>query len=158
MQFGGRYLFSAPRAAVWSALNDTGKLREAIPGCRRLDWTGPGELEMELEVNLTLARPVFSADLSLSEIVPAERYTLSGRGRGVLGKAEGAARIVLTDAGEQTELAFTAVGGADNSIMKLGKTLIGRSAQRIIDHFFARFGDTFGAAVTPLETDSDKDG
>lgn len=155
MQFGGRYRFSAPRAAVWSALNDTEKLKAAIPGCRRLDWTGPGTLEMELEVNLALARPVFSADLTLSEIVPAESYTLSGRGRGMLGKAEGAARIVLHEAGEETDLAFTAVGGADNSIMKLGKTLIGRSAQRIIDHFFERFGDTFGATVTPLPPEAD---
>jgi uncharacterized protein len=156
MQFGGRYRFSAPRAEVWSALNDVGKLQAAIPGCRRLDWTGPGALEMELEVNLGLAKPVFSADLTLSEIVPAESYTLSGRGRGMLGKAEGAAQIVLHEAGAETELVFTAVGGADSSLMKLGKTLIGRSAQRVIDHFFERFGDTFGATVTPLPHGDDR--
>lgn len=150
MQFGGRYHFSAPRDAVWAALNDTEKLRAAIPGCSRLTWAGPGELEMELKVSLGIASPTFTGDLTLSDVVPAQTYTLSGRGRGLLGRAEGAARITLADAGSGTELAFTAVGGADNRIMALGKALIGRSAQRIIDHFFAEFGATFGAVVTPL--------
>jgi uncharacterized protein len=150
MEFGGRYLFSAPRTVVWEALNDTEKLKAAIPGCRRLDWTGRETLELELEVRLGLIKPVFTADLKLSGIVPAERYTLSGHGRGVLGMAEGAAKIVLADAGEETEMTFTAVGGADNALMKLGKALIGKSAQRVIDHFFETFGGTFGAKVTPI--------
>lgn len=154
MQFGGRYRFDAPRAAVWAALNDTEKLKAAIPGCKRLDWIGPNELELELQVSLGLVKPVFTGDLHLRDIVPAETYTLSGRGRGgMLGMAEGAARIALRDDGEGTELAFTATGDADNTIMKFGKALIGKSAQRVIDHFFERFGDTFGSAVKPLGTD-----
>jgi carbon monoxide dehydrogenase subunit G len=135
---------------VWAALNDTEKLKAAIPGCRRLDWAGRDTLELELEVYLGLIRPVFTGELRLHDIVPAESYTLSGRGRGMIGMAEGAARIVLSDAGEGTEMVFSAVGGADNAIMKLGKAIIGKSAQRVIDHFFETFGSTFGAAVTPL--------
>ncbi len=156
MQFSGRFRFSAPRAAVWAALNDTEKLRAAIPGCKRLDWSGPETLEMELQVSLGVISPTFSGDLTLRSIVPAERYMLSGRGRGgMLGMAQGAAEIELRDDGEGTELRFLASGGADNAIMKLGKALLGRSAQRVIDHFFERFGDTFGATVTPLPPDGD---
>lgn len=156
MQFSGRYRFAAPRAAVWAALNDAEKLMAAIPGCRRLDWTGPDTLEMELKVSLGVLSPTFTGDLQLRDIVPAERYTLSGRGRGgVLGMAQGAAHIVLADAGGGTALSFTATGGADNAIMKLGKALLGKSAQRVIDHFFERFGETFGAAVTPLQAEEE---
>jgi len=151
MEFGGRYLFSAPRDVVWDALNDTDKLAAAIPGCRRLEWTSSETLELELQVNLGIMNPTFQADLTLSDIAPAEAYTLSGRGRGMLGKAEGAAKIALADSGTGTELQFTAIGGADSAIMKLGKSLIGKSAQNVIDHFFARFGDSFGATVTPLQ-------
>ncbi len=151
MQFGGRYLFHAPRAAVWAALNDTEVLRAAVPGCRRIDWTGDNALELEIKVNLGIMQPVFTGDLTLSHVVPAHRYTLSGRGRGgVLGMAEGAAHVVIEDAGANTVLQFTAVGGADGSIMKLGKALIGNSAQKLIDGFFARFGEAMGAQVTPL--------
>jgi carbon monoxide dehydrogenase subunit G len=151
MEFGGRYLFSAPRKAVWEALNDTDKLAAAIPGCQRLEWTSSDTLELDLQVNLGIMNPTFQADLSLSDVVPATTYTLSGRGRGLLGKAEGSAKIALADSGAGTELNFTALGGADGGIMKLGKTLIGKSAQKVIDHFFERFGDSFGASVTPLD-------
>lgn len=152
MEFGGRYRFAAPRMAVWAALNDAAMLQAAIPGCKSLDWTGPGTLEMEIEVNLGLMKPVFAGDLMLTNVVPAESYTLGGRGRGgLLGKAEGAADITLADLGADTELVFRASGGADGGIMKLGKALIGASAQKVIDGFFERFGKAMGVEVTPLK-------
>lgn len=151
MEFGGKYLVSAPRQVVWKALNDTQVLKATIPGCRSIDWTGETTLELEIQVNLGLMQPVFSGDLELRDIIPAERYTLAGKGRGgLLGKAEAAADIVLTDAGHDTQLVFTAQGGADGGIMKFGKALIGSSAQRLIDGFFERFGEAMGVEVRPL--------
>jgi carbon monoxide dehydrogenase subunit G len=153
MQFGGNYLVAAPREAVWRALNDTQVLKATIPGCRRIDWTGADTLELEIEVNLGLMQPVFTGDLELRNVVAAERYTLAGRGRGgLLGKAEAAADISLADEGRNTRLTFIANGGADGGIMRLGKTLIGNSAQKVIDGFFERFGEAMGVEVTPITT------
>jgi len=155
MEFGGRYLFSAPRAQVWRALNEADMLKAAIPGCRRIEWTGDAALECEIQVNFGIIQPVFTGDLELRNVIPAESYTLAGRGRGgLLGKAEAAADISLADMpdGEATgtELLFRANGGADGGIMKLGKAVIGSSAQKIIDGFFERFGEAMGVKVTPL--------
>ena len=151
MQFGGSYLVSAPREKVWVALNDTAVLKAVIPGCKRIEWTGESALELEIEVNLGMMKPTFAGDLELRNIVPAESYTLAGRGRGgLLGKAEAAADIRLSDDGRNTKLVFSATGGADGGIMKLGKSLIGNSAQKLIDGFFARFGDAMGVEVRPI--------
>lgn len=152
MEFGGRYLYRAPRPVVWEALNSTEMLKAAIPGCRRIDWTGETTLELEIQVNFGLVQPVFSGDLTLSGIVPAERYTLSGKGRGgLLGMAEGSADIILSDMERGTRLDFVARGGADGGIMKLGKALVGSSAQKVIDGFFGRFAIAMGVEVTPLD-------
>jgi uncharacterized protein len=152
MQFGGHYLIGATRARVWSALNDADVLKAAIPGCHRIEWTGPQALNLEIKVNLGVVKPVFKGGLELSGIIPAERYTLTGRGKGgLLGLAEGSADIVLSDESEEvTRLRFLAQGGASGQIMNLGKAMIGNSAQRIIDGFFDRFGAAMGAQVTPL--------
>lgn len=151
MDFGGRYTIAAPRVAVWSALNDVGVLKAAIPGCHKIEWSGETTLDLEIKVNLGVVHPVFKGDLLLSGIVPAERYTLNGKGRGgLLGLAEGSADIVLSDSGEQTLLVFSAKGGASGQIMRLGKAIIGNSAQKVIDGFFERFGEAMGAEVTPL--------
>ena len=151
MQFGGRYRFHASRAELWAALNDAAVLQAAIPGCSRLDWTGPATLECEIKVNFGLMRPTFLGDLELRDVVPAERYTLAGRGRGgLLGKAEAAADIVLSDTLDGTELSFSAGGSADGGIMKLGRALIGNSAQKVIDGFFERFAEAMGVRLEVL--------
>jgi len=151
MEFGGRYIVSAPRQAVWEALNDTAVLKAAIPGCHKIDWADQTNLDLEIKVNLGMVQPVFKGELNLSNIVPAQRYTLSGKGKGgLLGLAEGSADVVLSDHGADTLLDFSANGGASGQIMKLGKAIIGNSAQKIIDGFFARFGEAMGAEVTPL--------
>ena len=41
-------------------------------------------------------------------------------------------------------------GKADGGIMRLGRTLIGKSAQRVIDGFFESIGREMGANVTAL--------
>lgn len=152
MNFGGRYRLGAPRAAVWQALNDTAVLQACIPGCKRIAWTSETKLEAEIGVNLGVVKPTFTGDLTLSDIVPAQRYTLSGQGRGgLLGKAQASADITLGDLGEDTLLVFAATGGASGQIMKLGKALIGNSAQKVIDGFFERFGEAMGAWVEPFE-------
>ncbi len=151
MEFGGRYRIAAPRQRVWAALNDASVLKQAIPGCDSIEWAGEDTLDLRIKVNLGVVHPTFNGDLVLSGVAPAERYTLTGRGRGgLLGKAEAAADIALSDLDEDTMLVFTARGGASGQIMKLGKGLIGNSAQRVIDGFFERFGDAMGAVVVPL--------
>ena len=152
MDFGGRYLVSASRQDVWHALNNAEMLKAAIPGCSRIDWTGDASLEVEITVNFGIVKPRFEGDLTLSNVIPARSYTLSGKGRGgVLGMAQGAADITLSDAPNGTLLVFAATGGADGGIMKLGKALIGNSAQKVIDGFFERFGEAMGAEVPPVE-------
>ena len=151
MDFGGRYLFATPRVRVWEALNDPAVLKACIPGCKRVEWTGPDALELEVQVGLGLINPTFRGDLALSNVIPAESYTLTGRGRGgLLGLAEASADITLTDVEGGCELAFAARGGASGKIMAMGKAVIGSRAQSIIDGFFVHFGEVMGTEVTPL--------
>lgn len=148
MDFGGRYLFSAKRQEVWTALNDPQVLRAVIPGCQHIGWTGADTLDLSVRVELGFVHPTFQGVLTLSDVRPAESYTLSGRGKGgLLGMAHASAAIKLWDEPEGTLLAFDAVGKADGGIMKLGKTLIGNSAQRVIDGFFEAIGREMGASV-----------
>lgn len=151
MEFGGRYKVDADRRAVWAALNDAEILKACIPGCSRLEWMDPARLEIEVTVNLGVAKPRFSGELALSDVVPAQSYVLTGHGRGgLLGKAHASAAITLNDLDAGTLLVFSAQGGASGQLMRLGAGLVGNSAQRIVDRFFDRFGTAMGANVTSL--------
>jgi carbon monoxide dehydrogenase subunit G len=151
MDFGGRYLFETSRSQVWAGLNDTTVLAAVIPGCESIAWTSPTTLDLRLRVNFGIMHPAFDGELLLSDVHPAERYTLSGRGKGgVLGLAQGAANIALSDAPGGTILSFTANGKADGGIMRLGKVLIGNSAQKVIDGFFVAIGREMHVSVSAL--------
>lgn len=151
MEFGGRYRIDAQRMAVWAALNDPDMLKATIPGCSHIGWTGPSTLDLEITVNLGLVKPTFKGELELSNVAPAESYTLSGRGKGgLVGLAEGAADITLRDDGAATLLAFSAQGGASGQITKLGKAIVGNSAQKVIDGFFERFAAAMGVSIEAL--------
>jgi uncharacterized protein len=149
VNFGGRYLFLAPRLEVWAALNDTEILKAAIPGCQRIDWMSETELEAAIAVNLGVMKPVFKGDLILSDVRPAERYTLTGKGRGgLLGLAHASADIALSDDPDGTDLLFTATGQASGQIMKFGRAIVGASAQKVIDRFFERIATAMDVAVS----------
>ncbi len=151
MDFGGRYLFGAKRAEVWAALNDTKVLGAVIPGCQAISWTSPSTLDLTLRVSLGFIHATFDGTLELSNVRPAESYTLAGRGKGgMLGMAQAAADIALADDPDGTMLTFTAAGKADGGIMRLGRSLIGNSAQKLIDGFFEAIGHEIGVSVTPL--------
>lgn len=151
MDFGGRYLFGAKRAEVWAALNDTAVLGAVIPGCQTIAWSGPETLDLTIKVNFGIVHPTFDGVLTLSNVRSAESYTLSGRGKGgLLGMAHAAADITLDDAAEETMLTFTAAGHADGGIMRLGRAIIGNSAQKVIDGFFESIGAQMGVPVTAV--------
>lgn len=136
---------------VWEALNDTAVLKACIPGCERIVWVSESELEASITVNLGVTRLKIVGDLALSDIIVAQRYTLSGKGRGGwLGWAHGSADIVLADHPDGTELAFNANGEVDSGIARFGAALIGRSAQGVIDGFFERFAAQIDARSTPI--------
>lgn len=151
MDFGGRYRIRASRADVWAALNDPDMLKATIPGCSHIAWSGPATLDLAITVNLGVVKPVFKGELALSNVVPAQSYTLSGKGKGgLMGLAEGQADITLADQDGDTLLAFSAQGGASGQIMRLGKAIVGNSAQKIIDGFFERFASAMGVEIEAL--------
>ncbi|MCZ4271748.1 CoxG family protein [Maritalea porphyrae] len=153
MKFVGHYIISAPREAVWNALNDTKTLKACIPGCHHIEWVDDKSLEATIKVNLGVAKPKFVGDLSLSNVDPARSYTLSGQGRGgLLGLAKGFADIELDDHGEGSTLKFTAYGEVSGSIEKIGSKLVSGTAQKVIDRFFEHFAEQFGATATPINS------
>jgi carbon monoxide dehydrogenase subunit G len=155
VDFGGRYLFGAKRDEVWAALNDTRVLAAVIPGCQRIEWTGPESLDLTIKVGLGFVHPTFAGELHLSNVDPARSYTLTGRGKGgVLGMAQASADIALSDDPGGALLIFAAVGKADGGIMRLGRALIGNSAQKLIDGFFEAIGREMAVPVTPLPPDA----
>lgn len=128
----------ADRQSVWDALTDPEKLRAAIPGCESIERTGDNEFRLTMAATIGPVKARFVGKLTLTDIVPPERYTLTFEGQGgAAGFARGTARVTLRpeDGGTRFEDSVSAqVGGR---LAQAGQRLIDAAAGKLADEFFS---------------------
>lgn len=154
MDMTGEERISAPRTAVWKALNDVQILKACIPRCDRLDWASPETLTALIKVKLGPLSASFNVDITLSNVIPGESYTISAEGKGGLaGFARGSADVVLVDEGEETVLQYKAGAEIGGRLAQIGSRIIGASAGKLAQQFFADFGAAAESAAYPGENE-----
>ncbi|TCQ29488.1 CoxG family protein [Rhizobium sp. PP-CC-3G-465] len=140
MDMTGEERISAPRDAVWAALNDPEVLKDCIPGCTLLEWTSPTTLDAVVTVKFGFMSMAFSGVITLSNMNPPESYTISGEGKGGLaGYAKGGADVRLVEDGNDTILHYAIVADVSGKIASLGSKLVQSGANRIASRFFSDF-------------------
>ena len=140
MDMTGEERISAPRDAVWAALNDPKVLQGCIPGCTRLEWTSPATLDAVVTVKFGFMAMAFSGVITLSNMNPPESYTISGEGKGgIAGYAKGGADVRLVEDGDATILHYAIVADVSGKIASLGSKLVQSGANRIASRFFSDF-------------------
>jgi uncharacterized protein len=138
MELSGQRQIGALRPAVWEALNDPRILLRSIPGCEDVDKASDTETLVRVAVRLGPVRARFVGKMSMSDVVPAERCTLSFDGTGgAAGFAKGVSNVTLRDAeGGGTLLAYSASASVGGKLGQIGSRLIDASAKKIADEFF----------------------
>ena len=140
MDFTGRYVIAALPEKVWEAINDPAILKACIPGCEQLDKTSPTDFVATAKLKIGPVSATFKGKVTLSELQPPSRLTLTGEGQGgVAGFAKGGAEVVLTPEGDGTVLTYTAKASVGGKLAQIGQRLIDGAAKQIADDFFKRF-------------------
>ena len=84
----------------------------------------------------------FAGKITLSEIDPPNRYTLSFDGQGgAAGFGKGSAKVTLTPNGAGCELAYAVQAQVGGKIAQLGQRLVDGAAKSMAEDFFKRFDD-----------------
>ncbi len=142
MDMTGEHRISAPRQAVWAALNDPDVLRACIPGCETLDQTSDTTLAAEVVQKIGPVKARFKGEVELVNVIPPESYTIQGEGKGgVAGFAKGAADVTLTQNGSDTLLSYTVHAQVGGKLAQLGSRLIDSTSKRLANKFFDTFSD-----------------
>ncbi|MDE1993868.1 MAG: carbon monoxide dehydrogenase subunit G [Rhizobiaceae bacterium] len=140
MDMTGEERIAAPRDVVWAALNDPGVLKQCIPGCQSLDWVSPTTLTAAVKVKIGPLSVSFDGEIALTNIKAPHSYTISAEGKGGLaGFAKGAADVTLKEDGNETILHYDAGTEIGGKIAQLGSWIVGSSARKLAQQFFANF-------------------
>jgi len=141
MELAASRILNADRATVWAALNSAEVLKACIPGCEELTGSPEEGFAATVKQKVGPVSATFKGEVTLSDIVPLESYTITGEGKGgVAGFAKGGANVALSDAeGGGTELTYEVEAKVGGKIAQLGSRLIDSFATKMADQFFERF-------------------
>jgi len=150
MKISGAATMHAPASEVWAALRDPDVLASAIPGCERLEPTGPGTYRFALTAGLAWIQGRYSGDIELSDQIEPSSFILTASGAGGPGRASTSVHIWLAPRPDGlTELTYDAEGEVGGLIAGLGPGLLGAIARRLIGDFFVAIDDGLAGASAP---------
>lgn len=131
---------NAPRARVFAALNDPEILRQAIPGCETLTATSPTEFTATVAAKIGPLSARFNGAVTLADIEPPLRYTLSGEGKGgPAGFAKVRAAVELDEDDTVTILRYQVKADIGGKLGQLGGAIVDRTARKLAGEFFQTF-------------------
>jgi hypothetical protein len=147
MKVTGGATLSAPIDTVWTALNDPAVLVRTIPGCERLEATGPDSYRLTITTGMAAIRGTYTGEVSLADQQPPGSFTLKASGAGSPGTVSTDVRVRLaaTDDGTTT-LSYDADAVVGGVIAGVGQRMLAGVAKRMADQFFCSVDEVLTAA------------
>ncbi len=150
MKVAGQAVLHAPIERVWDALNDPAVLVRTIPGCQRLEATGPNAYAMTVTAGVASIKGSYAGTVELAELQQPTSFLLRASGAGAPGtvSAEVAVRLAERDGG--TSLDYDADAVVGGVIGGVGQRMLAGVAKKLAGEFFANVdGVLTGATASP---------
>ncbi|MBG0830905.1 carbon monoxide dehydrogenase subunit G [Planomonospora sp. ID67723] len=137
MKVVGSAVLGADRDRVWSALQDPAVLVRTIPGCERLEETGPDTYRMTVTAGVASIKGLYQGEVSLSEPDAPHRFVLRARGQGAPGTVEATVEVRLSEVDGGTRVDYDAEAVVGGMIGGVGQRMLGTVAKRTAGEFFS---------------------
>jgi uncharacterized protein len=145
MKIEGSHDVSAPRQKVWDAFLDPEELRQAIPGCEKLDALGNDEYRAIMKVGIGPVKGTFEGKVKLTDKQPPNTYRMAVEGSGGPGFVRGDTTITLSDIPGGTRVAYSADVQIGGMIAGVGQRMLGGASKMLADQFFNKMGERLQA-------------
>jgi uncharacterized protein len=137
MKVTGGATLNAPIETVWTALNDPAVLVRTIPGCERLEATGPDSYRLTITTGMAAVRGTYTGEVQLADQQAPGSFTLKASGAGGPGTISTDVRVRLTAADDgSTRLSYDADAVVGGVIAGVGQRMLAGVAKRMAEQFF----------------------
>jgi uncharacterized protein len=151
VKLSGDATLHAPIDRVWTALNDPAVLVRTIPGCERLESTGPDAYRMVLTAGVASIKGTYAGEVQLSDQREPNSFLMTASGAGGPGTVSTEVRVLLAEAGDgATTLTYDADAVVGGVIAGVGQRMLVGVAKKMAGEFFSSVDDVLtGKAVAP---------
>ena len=147
MKIEGSHDVPAPRQKVWDAFLNPEQLRQAIPGCEKLEALGNDEFKATMKIGVGAVKGTFEGKVKLTEKNPPNSYRMAVEGSGGPGFMRGEALISLSDIEGGTRVSYTADVQVGGLIAGVGQRMLGGVSKMMADQFFGRMSQLLQASA-----------
>ena len=144
MNFAGDSVLHAPQQQAWDALLDPKVLAKCLPGCERLEETGPDTYAAVVSLGLAAVRGTYTGQVKIGEKDAPNHYTLALEGSGSSGTFKGTSTIALAPIPDGTAVHWTADVQIGGPIAGVGQRLFGGVSKLVAGDFFKRLDQHLG--------------
>jgi carbon monoxide dehydrogenase subunit G len=145
MKLEGAHEVPAPRQKVWDAFLDPARLKQAIPGCEKLEAIGNDEYKAIMKIGVGGVKGTFEGKVRLTDKKAPESYKMAVEGSGGPGFVRGETLITLTDVDGGTRVAYDADVQVGGLIASVGQRMLGGVSKMMADKFFGKMTDLLKA-------------
>ena len=138
MKLEGSYEIPVARSQVWEAFLDPERLRQAIPGCEKLEALGNDEYKATMKIGVAAVKGTFEGKVRLSDKQPPDSYRLGVDGSGGPGFLRGDTVITLSDMPGGTRVSYSADVQVGGLIAGVGQRMLVGVSKMMADQFFNR--------------------
>ncbi len=150
MKVSGDALLHAPVDQVWSALNDPAVLVRTIPGCERLEATGPDAYRMVVTAGVASIKGTYTGEVTLCEQQEPSSFLMKASGAGGPGTVSTEVRVRLADAGDgSTRLTYDADAVIGGAVAGVGQRMLVGVTKKTAGEFFQSVDDVLTGKAAP---------
>ena len=151
MKVNGEATLHAPVEDVWAALNDPAVLVRTIPGCERLESTGPDAYRMTVTAGVASIKGTYSGQVQLSDQVAPRSFLMTASGAGGPGTVSTEVRVALADAGDgSTRLSYDADAVVGGMVAGVGQRMLSAVAKKTAGEFFRAVDDVLTGTASAV--------
>src|SRR5262245_47447190 len=136
MKLEGTHELHAPRPRVYALLTNSKVLQRCIPGCERLEETGPNTYSTTMKAGVGSIKGVFNGTVRLEDLRSPEHFRLVVDAKGTVGFAKGTGDLDLEDQGETTTVRYSGDIQLGGTIASVGQRMIQASAKMMAAQCF----------------------
>lgn len=131
-------MFAAPVEQVWELFNDPEALRQATPGCEKLEAVGEDKYQAVMTVGVAGIKGRYEGTIEIKDKEPPTRYRLAIQGSGSPGFVNIDAHMEFSEENGKTTVVYdwdVQVGGA---VAGVGQRVLGGVGRWLIGEFFKK--------------------
>ena len=137
MQMSDQKEIAADPASVYAALLNPEVLKACVPGAQEVTGSPEEGFEAKVTQKVGPVKATFTGKVTLSDMVPGEKLTITGEGKGgAAGFAKGGAEVTLTPSDTGTLLSYDVEAKVGGKLAQLGSRIIDGFAKKMADQFF----------------------